>query len=353
MQKGKIKVQTENIFPIIKKFLYSDHEIFLRELISNAVDATQKLKTLASTGHFKGELGDLTIHVSIDKKRGTLTVKDRGIGMTAEEVDKYINQIAFSSAEEFVKKFKTKTEAEQNAIIGHFGLGFYSSFMVSDKVELKSKTYKKGGPTKAVKWTCDGSPDYTLEEDDKADRGTEVTLFISKEEKEFLEDYKIRELLKKYCSFLPVPIQFGTKKEHVKVEGEKDKDGNDKYVEVEKPNIINNTDSTFDGIVAKLCNLTKIEYVNEKVDKAMSFVVKTTEFYLPLGDVVNVEQEIQKLEDELNYTRGFLAAVLKKLGNDRFVSGAPLAVVEKERQKQADAENKIKILEDQIAALKL
>ena len=242
MQKGKIKVQTENIFPIIKKFLYSDHEIFFRELISNAVDATQKLKTLASTGHFKGELGDLTIHVSIDKKRGTLTVKDRGIGMTAEEVDKYINQIAFSSAEEFVKKFKTKTEAEQNAIIGHFGLGFYSSFMVSDKVELKSKTYKKGGPTKAVKWTCDGSPDYTLEEDDKADRGTEVTLFISKEEKEFLEDYKIRELLKKYCSFLPVPIQFGTKKEHVKVEGEKDKDGNDKYVEVEKPNIINNTD---------------------------------------------------------------------------------------------------------------
>ncbi len=166
-------------------------------MISNAVDATQKLKTLASTGHFKGELGDLTIHVSIDKKRGTLTVKDRGIGMTAEEVDKYINQIAFSSAEEFVKKFKTKTEAEQNAIIGHFGLGFYSSFMVSDKVELKSKTYKKGGPTKAVKWTCDGSPDYTLEEDDKADRGTEVTLFISKEEKEFLEDYKIRELLKK------------------------------------------------------------------------------------------------------------------------------------------------------------
>lgn len=242
MQTGKINVQTENIFPIIKKFLYSDHEIFLRELISNAVDATQKLKTLASTGHFKDELGDLTIQVTADKKKGTITIKDRGIGMTAEEVDKYINQIAFSSAEEFVKKFKTKTEAEQNAIIGHFGLGFYSSFMVSDKVELVTKTYKKGGSTKAVKWSCDGSPDYTIEDADKTDRGTEVTLFISKEEKEFLEEHKIRELLKKYCSFLPVPIQFGTKKERVKVEGEKDKDGNDKYVDVEKPNIINNTD---------------------------------------------------------------------------------------------------------------
>lgn len=242
MQTGKINVQTENIFPIIKKFLYSDHEIFLRELISNAVDATQKLKTLASTGHFKDELGDLTIQVSLDKKKGTLTIKDRGIGMTSEEVDKYINQIAFSSAEEFVKKFKTKTEAEQNAIIGHFGLGFYSSFMVSDKVELVTKTYKKGGYTKAAKWSCDGSPDYTLEEADKTDRGTEVTLYITKEEKEFLDEYKIRDLLKKYCRFLPVPIQFGTRKERVKVEGEKDKDGNDKYTDVEKPDIINNVD---------------------------------------------------------------------------------------------------------------
>ncbi|MBE0639641.1 MAG: molecular chaperone HtpG [Bacteroidales bacterium] len=242
MQTGKINVQTENIFPIIKKFLYSDHEIFLRELISNAVDATQKLKTLASTGHFKDELGDLTIHVEVDKNKGILTIKDRGIGMTAEEVDKYINQIAFSSAEEFVKKFKTKTEAEQNAIIGHFGLGFYSSFMVSDKVELITKTYKKGGPTKAVKWSCDGSPDYSIEEAEKTDRGTEVTLFISKDEKEFLEEYKIRELLNKYCRFLPVPIQFGTKKESAKIEGEKDKDGNDKYQDIEKPNIINNID---------------------------------------------------------------------------------------------------------------
>lgn len=240
MQQGKINVQTENIFPIIKKFLYSDHEIFLRELISNAVDATQKLKTLASTGHYKDELGDLTIQVAVDKKKGTITIKDRGIGMTSEEVDKYINQIAFSSAEEFVKKFKTKTEAEQNAIIGHFGLGFYSSFMVSDKVELITKTYKKGGPTKAVKWSCDGSPDYTIEDADKADRGTEVILYVSKEEKEFLEEFKIRELLKKYCRFLPVPIQFGTRKESVKVEGEKDKDGHDKYTEIEKPDIINN-----------------------------------------------------------------------------------------------------------------
>ncbi len=240
MQKGKINVQTENIFPIIKKFLYSDHEIFLRELISNATDATQKLKTLASTGHFKDELGDLTIKVDVDKKKGTITITDRGIGMNAEEVEKYINQIAFSSAEEFVKKFKTKTEAEQNAIIGHFGLGFYSSFMVSDKVEVITKTYKKGGPTKAVKWSCDGSPDYTMEDADKKDRGTEIILYINKDEKEFLEEFKIKELLNKYCRFLPVPIQFGMKKEQVKVEGEKDKDGNDKFVEEERPNIINN-----------------------------------------------------------------------------------------------------------------
>ncbi len=252
MQQGKINVQTENIFPIIKKFLYSDHEIFLRELISNAVDATQKLKTLSSTGHFKEELGDLTIQVILDKKKRTITIQDRGIGMTAEELDKYINQIAFSSAEEFVKKFKTKSEAEQNALIGHFGLGFYSSFMVSDKVEIISKTYKKGGATKAVKWECDGSPDYTMDEAVKNDRGTDVILHISEEEKEFAEEYKIRELLKKYCRFLPVPIQFGTKKESVKVEGEKDKDGNDKYSEVEKPDIINNINPLWKGKPAEL-----------------------------------------------------------------------------------------------------
>ena len=252
MQKGKINVQTENIFPIIKKFLYSDHEIFLRELISNAVDATQKLKTLSNTGNFKEEMGDLTIQVILDKKKRTITIQDRGIGMTAEELDKYINQIAFSSAEEFVKKFKTKSEAEQHALIGHFGLGFYSSFMVSDKVEIISKTYKKGGATKAVKWECDGSPDYTMDEAVKNDRGTEVILHISEEEKDFAEEFKIRELLKKYCRFLPVPIQFGTKKESVKVEGEKDKDGNDKYIEVEKPDIINNTNPLWKGKPAEL-----------------------------------------------------------------------------------------------------
>ena len=242
MQKGKINVQTENIFPIIKKFLYSDHEIFLRELVSNAVDATQKLKTLVSVGKYTGELGDLTIHVELDKKKKTLTIRDRGIGMTEDEVQKYITEIAFSSAEEFVKKFKTKSEAETNAIIGHFGLGFYSAFMVSEKVELTTKTYKKGGKTKAVKWSCDGSPDYTLEEVDVQERGTEIVLHIEKESKEFLEEYRILELLKKYSKFLPVPIQFGNEKVTEEIEGEKDKDGKPKTKEVEKPRVINNTD---------------------------------------------------------------------------------------------------------------
>lgn len=240
-QKGQIDIKTENIFPIIKKFLYSDHEIFLRELVSNAVDATQKLKTLASTGAFKGELGDLTIHIEADKKNKTLTVRDRGIGMTGDEVNKYINQIAFSSAEEFVKKFKTKSEAEKNAIIGHFGLGFYSSFMVSEKVEIKTKTYKKGGATKPVRWECDGSPEYILEETQKDERGTEVILHIDDENKDFLEDHKITELLNKYCKFLPVPIQFGMKTEYEPVEGKKDKDGNQETKKVEVPNVINNT----------------------------------------------------------------------------------------------------------------
>ncbi len=240
-QTGQIDIKTENIFPIIKKFLYSDHEIFLRELVSNAVDATQKLKTLASTGAFKGELGDLTIQIEVDKKKKTITVRDRGLGMTADEVKKYINQIAFSSAEEFVKKFKTKTEAEQNAIIGHFGLGFYSSFMVSEKVEINTKTYKKGGATKAVHWECDGSPEYTIDDIDKTERGTEVILHIDDENEEFLEDHKITELLKKYCKFLPVPIQFGMETIHEPIEGEKDKDGNQKTKEVQRPDIINNT----------------------------------------------------------------------------------------------------------------
>ena len=242
VQKGKIGIKTEDIFPIIKKFLYSDHEIFLRELVSNATDATQKLKTLASLGKFNGELGDLTIHVEVDRKEKTITIRDRGIGMTAEEVEKYINQIAFSSAEEFVKKFKTKSQAETNAIIGHFGLGFYSSFMVSEKVEIKTKTYKKGGQTKAVRWECDGSPDYSIEEIEKEDRGTEIVLHVDSENVEFLEDARIEQLLSKYCKFLPVPIQFGTRKVSEPIEGKLDKDGNQETEEVEKPNIINNPD---------------------------------------------------------------------------------------------------------------
>ena len=242
MQNGKINVQTENIFPIIKKFLYSDHEIFLREIISNAVDATQKLKTLASMDKVKDELGDLTIKVEVNKKKKTITVTDRGIGMTADEVDKYINQIAFSSAEDFVKKFKAKSEAERNAIIGHFGLGFYSSFMVSDKVEINTKTYKKGGSTKPVHWECDGSPNYTIAEGQREDRGTQITMHISEDTEEFLEDYRILELLKKYCKFLPVPIEFGTETKTREIEGKTDKDGNPETETYEVPRIINNPD---------------------------------------------------------------------------------------------------------------
>lgn len=241
MQKGKINVQTENIFPIIKKFLYSEHEIFLRELISNAVDATQKLKTLAALGKYDGDLSDITIEVILDKKKKTITIKDKGIGMNAEEVDKYINQIAFSSAEEFIEKFKTKSEAEMNAIIGHFGLGFYSSFMVSKKVDIYTKTYQTTGDTKAVHWSCDGSPNYTMKESDKADRGTEVVLHIADDSTDYLEEHTLLGILKKYCKFLPVPIRFGNEKTWEKVEGEKDEHGNDKTIEVEKPRIINNT----------------------------------------------------------------------------------------------------------------
>lgn len=240
MQTGKINVQTENIFPIIKKFLYSDHEIFLRELISNAVDATQKLKALASMGNVKEELGDLTIEVVVDKEAKTLTIKDNGIGMTAEEVDKYINQIAFSGAEEFVKKYKGKTDTDAAQLIGHFGLGFYSSFMVSKKVEIITKTYRKGPGSKAVKWECDGSPEYTLSETERSQRGTDIILHIADDSLEFLEEHRILDLLKKYCKFLPVPIRFGNEKKWEKVEGEKDENGNDKYNETESPRIINN-----------------------------------------------------------------------------------------------------------------
>jgi molecular chaperone HtpG len=241
MQTGKINVQTENIFPIIKKFLYSDHEIFLRELISNAVDATQKLKALAAMGQVKEDLGDLTIEVIVDKENKTLTVRDSGIGMTAEEVDKYINQIAFSGAEEFVKKYKGKSEADAAQLIGHFGLGFYSSFMVSAKVEILTKTYRKGPGSKAVKWECDGSPEYSLTETEKSTRGTDIILHIADDSVEFLEENRILGLLKKYCKFLPVPIRFGNEKKWEKVEGEKNEKGNDKYDEREYPRIINNT----------------------------------------------------------------------------------------------------------------
>jgi molecular chaperone HtpG len=206
MQTGSIRVQTENIFPIIKKFLYSDHEIFIRELVSNAVDATQKLKTLSSIGEAKGEVGNIDIEVKIDQERKTLTISDKGVGMTAEEIDKYINQVAFSGAEEFVNKYKGQNEAN---IIGHFGLGFYSSFMVSDKVEIYSKSFREGA--KGVRWECDGSPEYQLEETEKEGRGTDIVLYINEESKEFLEPERINRILTKFCKFLPVPIKFEDK----------------------------------------------------------------------------------------------------------------------------------------------
>ena len=239
MQTGSIGVKTENIFPVIKKFLYSENEIFLREIVSNAVDATNKLKTLASAGEFKGELGDLTIKVEVDKKKKTLTIRDNGIGMTSEEVDKYINQIAFSGATEFVEKFKTQTEAEAANIIGHFGLGFYSSFMVSNKVALITKSFRQAEDEKGVIWECDGSPEYTMNEIAKGTRGTDVILYIADDCADFLEESKIRELLNKYCKFLSVPIQFGMKTVNEPIEGETDENGNPKTKSVEKPWIIN------------------------------------------------------------------------------------------------------------------
>lgn len=237
--KGNIGVTSENIFPIIKKFLYSDHEIFLRELVSNAVDATQKLKTLSSVGEFKGELGDLTVHVKFDDH--TITISDRGIGMTAEEIDKYINQIAFSGAEEFVEKYKN----DAASIIGHFGLGFYSSFMVSKKVEIVTKSYKEDAV--AMKWSCDGTPEYTMEETEKDDRGTDIILYIDDENKDFLNKEKLTGLLTKYCRFLPIPIAFGKKQEW--------KDG--KYVDTDEDNIINDTKPAW---VRKPADMTDEEY---------------------------------------------------------------------------------------------
>jgi len=228
MQKGNIGVTTENIFPVIKKFLYSDHEIFLREMVSNAVDATQKLKTLAQQGEFKGELGDLTVHVSLDADKGTITISDRGIGMTEEEIDKYINQIAFSGVNDFLEKYKDNA----NSIIGHFGLGFYSSFMVSKKVEIITKSYKDGA--KAVKWSCDGSPAYEIDEAEREDRGSDIILYLDDDCKEFLEKERIQQLLTKYCKFMAVPVAFGKKQEWSSEEK--------KMVDTAEDNLINNVD---------------------------------------------------------------------------------------------------------------
>lgn len=247
MQKGKIGVTTENIFPVIKKFLYSDHDIFLREIVSNAIDATQKMKTLSSCGEFKGELGSLTVGISIDKERGTLTVSDSGIGMTADDVDKYINQIAFSGAEEFLSKYKDNA----NAIIGHFGLGFYSAFMVSKKVEIRTKSYKEDA--KAICWTCDGSPEFEMQEIEKESRGTDIVLYIDDECKEFLEKDKIENLLKKYCKFLPVPIVFGKKQEW--------KDG--KWEDTDTDNVINDTKPAWTLPPAELKDEDYIRFYHE------------------------------------------------------------------------------------------
>lgn len=244
METGKINVQTENIFPIIKKFLYSDHEIFLRELVSNAVDATKKLKGLSQLGEAKGEMGDLTININIDKDKKTLTIADKGLGMTADEVKKYINQIAFSSAGEFVEKLKN---TDNNAIIGHFGLGFYSAFMVAEKVEINTKSYKD---EPAVKWTCDGSTEFTLEEINKEQRGTEIILHIAEDSQEFLEEHRIKALLNKYCKFLPIPIQFG-----YKWQSEEDK----KAEKPLEPEIINNTQPAWTKAPA---SLTDEDYKN-------------------------------------------------------------------------------------------
>jgi len=243
MEKGKIGVTTENIFPIIKKFLYSDHEIFLRELVSNSVDAIQKLNTLASAGDFKGELGELQVKISLDTKKKTLTVSDNGIGMSAGEIDKYLNQIAFSSANEFLDKYKEQS----NVIIGHFGLGFYSSFMVSDRVEVISKSYREDEP--AVKWNCDGSPEYSIETAERAERGTDVILHIDKESKEFLDESRLESILKKYCRFLPVPVYFGMEKEW--------KDG--KMVDTEKAKVVNNTKPAW---TRKPSDLTEEDYIS-------------------------------------------------------------------------------------------
>ena len=275
MQKGNIGVTTENIFPVIKKFLYSDHDIFLREMVSNAVDATQKLKTLAATGDFKGELGDLSVRVSLDEKAGTLTISDRGIGMTAEEIEKYINQIAFSGVNDFLEKYQDKAEA----IIGHFGLGFYSSFMVSKKVEIITKSYKEG--SKAVKWSCDGSPEYTLEDAEKEDRGSNIVLYIDDDCKEFLQKSKIEELLNKYCKFMAVPVVFGKKTEW--------KDG--KMVDTEEDNIINSVAKYNKALSDSVHNYLK-EYNKDK--KYSIILAKSGDNILYADPAYNITDDVVK-----------------------------------------------------------
>jgi len=257
-EKGSISIHTENIFPIIKKFLYSDHEIFLRELVSNAVDATQKLKKLASLGEFNGELGDLKIEVSFDKKKNTITVSDRGLGMTSEEVKKYINQIAFSGAAEFVEKFKDKGDAKD--IIGKFGLGFYSAFMVADQVELISRSFR-AGEDEAARWTCDGSTEFELTDTKKTDRGTDVILDINKDSEEFLDEWRLKGILEKYCKFLPVEIKFGTKEESV--EDGVDKDNKPKYKSVTVDRIINNTSPIWAKAPAELKDEDYLKFYKE------------------------------------------------------------------------------------------
>ena len=297
MRNGKIGVTTENIFPVIKKFLYSDHEIFLRELVSNAVDATQKLKTLSAKNEFQGELGDTTIHISVDTEKKTLTVTDRGIGMTADEIDRYINQIAFSGAEEFLAKYKDQ------AIIGHFGLGFYSSFMVADKVDIYTQSYKADEPS--MHWTCDGSPEYEMEElKEKRERGTSIVLHLSDDCKEYCEESKVEELLKKYCHFLPVPIAFGKVKEW--------KDG--KYVDTEKDNIINNVEPLWTRKPADITEQQYKDFYNELYpmsDEPLFYIHMNIDYPFNLTGIlyfpkINNNFEIQKNKIQLYCNQVFV-----------------------------------------------
>jgi molecular chaperone HtpG len=256
-EKGSISIHTENIFPIIKKFLYSDHEIFLRELVSNAVDATQKIKRLSSLGQYTGELGDLQVDVAVDKDKKTITISDQGLGMTADEIKKYINQIAFSGAEEFVEKFKEAKDA--NELIGKFGMGFYSAFMVAEKVEIQTLSYQEGAvPTR---WECDGTTEFELSEGSRTQRGTDIILYINADSEEFLEKHRLQEILNKYCSFLPVPIKFGTKTDSV-ADGEDD-EGKPKYKSVEVDNIINNTHPIWTKAPAELKDEDYLDFYKE------------------------------------------------------------------------------------------